>query len=87
MTEEPKRPLPEGRFLGDVLTFGWVLPAAIAAGAGLGWIGDRVFHTFPVLTLVFGAAGVVAGLRQVYRESGEISGGGTGGDRGDGGPS
>ena len=62
-----------GRFLGDVLTFGWVLPAAIAAGAGLGYLGDRFVGSFPVLTIVFGLVGVAAGLRQIYRESGAIA--------------
>ena len=67
-----------GRFLGDVLTFGWVLPAAIAAGAGLGYLGDRLFGIFPVLTIALGLAGVAAGLLQIYRESGVIAGGGKG---------
>jgi F0F1-type ATP synthase assembly protein I len=59
--------------MGDVLTFGWVLPAAIAAGAGLGYLGDRLAGIFPVLTIVFGLVGVAAGLRQIYRESGSIA--------------
>lgn len=63
-----------GRFFADVLTFGWVLPAAIAAGAGLGYLGDRLFGIFPVLTIAFGLVGVAAGLRQIYRESGTIAG-------------
>ena len=61
------------RYFADVLTFGWVLPAAIAAGAGLGWILDKVFGLFPVLTAALGVLGLVAGLRQVYRESGILS--------------
>jgi F0F1-type ATP synthase assembly protein I len=61
------------RYFADVLTFGWVLPAAIAAGAGLGWVLDRVFGLFPVLTAALGVVGLVAGLRQVYRESGVLS--------------
>jgi F0F1-type ATP synthase assembly protein I len=70
VSDEPPRGGPEsGRFLGDVLTFGWVLPAAIAAGAGLGYVGDRVFGIFPVLTAALGVVGLAAGLRQIYRES------------------
>jgi F0F1-type ATP synthase assembly protein I len=61
------------RFFADVLTFGWVLPAAIAAGAGLGWVLDRVFGLFPVLTAALAIVGLVAGLRQIYRESGVLS--------------
>lgn len=76
--ERPPGGPDSGRFLGDVLTFGWVLPAAIAAGAGLGYVGDRVFGTFPVLTAVFGVLGFAGGLRQIYRESGTLAGGGKG---------
>jgi len=66
------------RFLGDVLTFGWVLPAAIAAGAGFGYVVDRVLGLFPVLTASFGVLGFVAGLRQIYRESATLARGGKG---------
>ena len=66
------------RFLGDVLTFGWVLPAAIAAGAALGYLADRILGIFPVLTASFGALGFVAGLRQIYRESATLARGGKG---------
>jgi F0F1-type ATP synthase assembly protein I len=61
------------RFFGDVLSFGWILPGAIAAGAGLGYLGDRLFGIFPVLTAALGVLGLVAGLRQIYREAGAIS--------------
>jgi F0F1-type ATP synthase assembly protein I len=64
------------RYFADVLTFGWVLPAAIAAGAGLGWALDKVFGLFPVLTAALGFVGLLAGLRQIYRESGVLSRGG-----------
>lgn len=70
------------RYFADVLTFGWVLPSALAAGAGLGWILDRVFGLFPVLTAALGLVGLVAGLRQLYRESVVLSGDkGPGNDR------
>ena len=62
-------PDPRARFAGDVLSFGWVLPAALAAGAGLGWLADRLFGTFPVLTIVLALLGAAGGFRQVYRES------------------
>ena len=74
------RPDRQARFFGDVLTFGWVLPASIAAGAGLGWLADRFFGIFPVLTIALGLLGVAAGLRQIYRESEMLSrNGGAGG--------
>ncbi len=76
--DEPPGGPDSRRFFGDVLTFGWVLPAAIAAGAGLGYLGDRVLGIFPVLTATLGALGFAAGLRQIYRESGMLVGGGKG---------
>ncbi len=57
------------RLFADVLTFGWVLPCAIGAGAGFGWLGDRFLGTFPVLTVIFGLLGLGAGLREIYRAS------------------
>ena len=72
------------RYFADVLTFGWVLPAAIAAGAGLGWVLDRVFGLYPVLTAVLGVVGLVAGLRQIYRESDVLSRDGKGPGNGPG---
>lgn len=62
-----------GRLLADVLSFGWVLPASIGAGAGLGWLADRFFRTFPVLTIVFALLGAAGGFLQVYREMESIS--------------
>jgi len=61
------------RLLADVLSFGWVLPASIAVGAGLGWLADRVLGTLPVVTIVFGLLGFAGGLRQIYREMEKLS--------------
>jgi ATP synthase protein I len=66
--EEPNKPDGRARFFADVLSCGWVLPAAIAAGAGLGWLLDKLFHTSPVLTIAFALLGAAAGFRQVWRE-------------------
>lgn len=82
MSEEPRRPhLPGGRLLADVLTFGWVLPASIGAGAGLGWLLDKLFGTFPVFTVAIGLLGVASGLVQVYRQMTRIAGGDEGGPK------
>ena len=62
--------------MGDVLSFGWVLPACLAVGAGLGWLADKLFGTFPVITIVLALAGAAGGLVQVYRESEKLSGDG-----------
>jgi ATP synthase protein I len=63
----------DGRFFADVLSFGWVLPASIAAGAGLGWLLDRLFGSFPAMTALFGVLGLAAGLRQLLREAEALS--------------
>ncbi len=91
----PAPPRPDGsrgRLLADVMSFGWVLPAAIAAGAGLGWLLDRLLGSFPVATAVLGLLGLAAGLRSILREAdalardaghegdGEEDGKGDGGD-------
>ncbi|MGZ6971139.1 MAG: AtpZ/AtpI family protein [Thermoanaerobaculia bacterium] len=74
MSDDPHSGDPGSRrFFGDVLTFGWVLSGAIAAGAGLGYIGDRLIGIFPVLTAALGVLGLAAGLRQIYREAGALS--------------
>ncbi len=79
MSEEPGSSDPGfRRLLADVLSFGWVLPASLAAGAGLGFVIDKVFGIFPVLTAVLALLGLVAGLRQIYRESEALSGKGKG---------
>ncbi len=57
------------RLLADVLSFGWVLPASIAVGAGVGWLFDRLSGLYPVLTLVFGFLGFAAGVWQLWREA------------------
>ena len=62
------------RFAASVLSFGVFLPAALAAGVGLGWLGDRFFHTFPVLTALGALGGFAAGIRQLLRESAAMSG-------------
>lgn len=59
--------------MGDVLSFGWVLPASLAAGAGAGWLLDRLFGTLPILTIVVGLLGGAGGMAQVYRESTRLS--------------
>lgn len=61
------------RLLGDVLSYGWVLPASIAAGAGLGWLLDRALGLFPVFTIVGGLLGFAGGVLQLWRESNALS--------------
>jgi len=61
------------RFLGDVLSYGWVLPASIAAGAGLGWLLDRGLGISLVLTIAGGLLGFAGGVLQLWRESNALS--------------
>jgi F0F1-type ATP synthase assembly protein I len=61
------------RLLGDVLSYGWVLPASIAAGAGLGWLLDRWLGLFPVFTIACGLLGFAGGVLQLWREMNALS--------------
>lgn len=67
-------PDPNLRLLGDVLSFGWVLPACLAAGGGLGWLVDRWLGSFPAATAVLGLLGFAGGIRQLLREAGSFEG-------------
>ena len=53
----------------------FTLVLAVVLGGGLGYFLDRWFHTKPVLMLVFGGLGFVAGIREVLRRvSGSANG-------------
>ncbi|MCL4809474.1 MAG: AtpZ/AtpI family protein [Thermoanaerobaculia bacterium] len=76
---EPRRERdPTLRLLGAVLSFGWVLPACLAAGGGLGWLLDRWLGSFPAATALLGLLGLAGGLRQLVREADALEGGGKG---------
>ncbi|MBZ5701138.1 MAG: AtpZ/AtpI family protein [Acidobacteriia bacterium] len=45
----------------------FVLVSAIVVGGLMGYFLDRWLHTKPVLMLVFGALGFIAGVRDVLR--------------------
>ncbi len=74
MTQPRREPDPNLRLLGDVLSFGWVLPACLAAGGGLGWLLDRWLGSFPAATAVLGILGFLGGIRQLLRESVKLEG-------------
>jgi F0F1-type ATP synthase assembly protein I len=69
MAEEPERPQNPYRAAAEALGLAWTAPAAIGAGAGIGWLLDRPFGTRPVLTVVGAFLGGFAGLLQIYRTS------------------
>lgn len=75
MPEPRREPDPNLRLLGDVLSFGWVLPACLAAGGGLGWLVDRWLGSFPAATAVLGLLGFAGGIRQLLREADRLEGG------------
>jgi F0F1-type ATP synthase assembly protein I len=77
MPEPGRTPDPNARLLGDVLSFGWVLPACLAAGGGLGWLLDRWLGSFPAATAVLGLLGFLGGVRQLQREADVLEGRGT----------
>jgi len=74
MPEPRREPDPNLRLLGDVLSFGWVLPACLAAGGGLGLLVDRWLGSFPAATAVLGILGFLGGIRQLAREADRIAG-------------
>lgn len=74
MPEPRREPDPNLRLLGDVLSFGWVLPACLAAGGGLGWLLDRSLGSFPAATAVLGLLGFAGGLRQILCEAVRLEG-------------
>ncbi len=74
MTEPRRERDPNLRLLGDVLSFGWVLPACLAAGGGLGWLVDGWLGSFPAATAVLGLLGFLGGIRQLLREADSLEG-------------
>ena len=55
------------RWMADAYSMGITFPAAIVLGLGLGWWLDKHFHTWPWLTIVFGAFGVIAAFINLFR--------------------
>jgi ATP synthase protein I len=60
------------RTIGALSTVGMSFVFAIAIGAALGWYLDKVFGSAPWMFLIFFAAGVVAGILNVYRTANRI---------------
>ena len=51
----------------EAATLGFLFPVAIAVGFGMGWGLDRLFHTSPWLTIIFGIFGIAAAFVQLFR--------------------
>src|SRR5262245_24784081 len=56
-----------GPQLGDLLSMGVTLATCLAAGLGLGWLGDHAFATTPALTLLGIALGIAAACVYAYK--------------------
>jgi len=74
MPEPGRERDPNLRLLGAVLSFGWVLPACLAVGGGLGWLVDRWLGSFPAATAALGLVGFAGGIRQLLREADALEG-------------
>jgi len=45
----------------------FTIVGALAVGVAIGYFGDRWLHTRPILMIVLGVLGFIAGLREVIR--------------------
>jgi F0F1-type ATP synthase assembly protein I len=57
-----------GPELGDLLSMGLTLALCVIIGFGLGWLGDLVTGTFPLLAMVGLALGVVMAAVYVVKQ-------------------
>jgi F0F1-type ATP synthase assembly protein I len=57
----------EYRQLFEASAIGWMFPIAIGLGALWGWGMDKLFGTYPVLTLIFAGLGVIAAFVNLFR--------------------
>jgi F0F1-type ATP synthase assembly protein I len=48
-------------------SLGFILPAAAAAGYGLGWLLDRWLHTSPLLSIIFTMLGAAGGFIEILQ--------------------
>ena len=65
--EDDERKRHRARWLADAYSMAFAFPAAILLGLGLGWWLDKHFRTWPWLTIVLGAFGVIAAFINLFR--------------------
>ncbi len=65
MPKAPGKSLSVWAQVGFYTSLGFILPAAAVGGFGLGWCLDRWLHTSPVLALILGLGGAVAGVVEI----------------------
>jgi F0F1-type ATP synthase assembly protein I len=51
----------------EALSIGWMFPIAMALGFGWGYGMDKLFGTWPWLTAIFTAFGIVAAFINLFR--------------------
>jgi F0F1-type ATP synthase assembly protein I len=52
----------------EAASIGWMFPIAMGLGFGLGWLLDnKVFHSWPWLTIICGACGIIAAFVNLFR--------------------
>ena len=51
----------------DASSIGWMFPIAMGLGFLWGWGMDKLFHTWPWLTIIFTAFGVIAAFINLFR--------------------
>lgn len=57
----------DARQLLDASSIGWMFPIAMGLGFGWGYGMDKLFHTWPWLTIIFTAFGVIAAFINLFR--------------------
>ena len=57
-----------GPQLGDLLSMGMTLALCVLAGFGLGWLGDLVVGTFPLIAMIGLALGVAVAAVYVVKQ-------------------
>jgi F0F1-type ATP synthase assembly protein I len=52
--------------LASVLGLGAVTALIVVFGLGIGWLADRLFHTFPIFSFIGLALGIAGAGRYIY---------------------
>ena len=64
----------EARKLLEASSIGWMFPISIALGFGAGYGLDKLFGTWPWLTAIFSAFGIIAAFINLFRMAGGKNG-------------
>jgi ATP synthase protein I len=75
--DDDERKRRQVRWLAEAYSMAWLFPAAILLGLGFGYWMDKLFRTWPWLTIVFGAFGVIAAFINLFRLAVRDDGSGT----------